>query len=79
MSDHLAVGDLYPVWWDTQSNPPNLARVLEIKPYRGRYPQFFDAVLRLTAPTTKLGWTEMAVNLKSGPSFGRVIHQKDNP
>lgn len=71
----LAVGDLYPVWWDTESTPPNMARVIEIRPYTGRYTQWFDAVLRLSAPRTRSGWLEQAVSLKDGPTHGRVIQQ----
>lgn len=60
----IKVGDLYPVWWSTESTPPNKARILEIKSYRGRYPQDFNAVLRLSAPGTKQGWLEMAVKIE---------------
>ena len=59
----LKVGDLYPVWWDTGDPAnPNMAWVLAIKPYTGRYDVWFDAVLRLSAPTRR-GWLEMAVKL----------------
>ncbi len=60
----LKVGDLYPVWWDTGDPAnPNMARVLAIKPYTGRYVEWFDAVLRLSAAGTRRGWLEMAVKL----------------
>ena len=59
-------GDFYPVWWTTdkrneQGQP--LARVIEVHPYYGRYPQHFNAVLRLHAPNTRRGWLEMPVQL----------------
>lgn len=62
----VQVGDLYPVWWSTdkrdgQGRP--LAKVIAILPYTGRYPQWFNAVLRLHAPDTRNGWLEMSVDL----------------
>lgn len=60
----IMVGDLYPVWWDTGSGTKNMARVLDVAPYLGRYPQHFTHVLRLHAPNTSRGWMEMAVELE---------------
>lgn len=63
---NLKVGDLYPVWWDTFDERPagdHLALVMEIKPYTGRYTQWFTHILRLAAPRTNRGWLEMSVNL----------------
>lgn len=58
----VKIGSLIPVWWDTQSDPPNMARVIEVLPYTGRYKDMFDVVLRLSDPGTKRGWLEMAYN-----------------
>lgn len=54
------------VWWhtgrtDAQGRP--VARVLAVLPYKGRYPEAFNAVLRLAAPQTRAGHLEMAVRL----------------
>lgn len=62
----MEVGALYPVWWATgkrNAEGTPLARVLAVLPYRGRYPQHFNAVLRLHAPNTASGQLEMAVQL----------------
>ena len=55
--------DVYPVWWSTGTKEPNMAAVLGVYPYKGRYTEYFNAVLRLAAPETKRGWLEMAVKL----------------
>ena len=48
------VGECIAVWWGSGG------RVLEVLPYTGRYPQWFTCVLRLSAPTTKSGYVDMA-------------------
>jgi hypothetical protein len=35
------------------------ARIIEIRLYTGRYPQWFTVILKLAAPQTKAGWVEM--------------------
>lgn len=62
----MQVGDSYPVWWATghrnaQGQP--IATVLAVLRYTGRYPESFNAVLRLRAPDTRNGHLEMAVHL----------------
>lgn len=60
----LKKGDPYPVWWNTGSEYINgwyTAKIIDIKPYKGAYPQYFTHVLQLTNPGTRRGWTEMAV------------------
>jgi len=47
------VGDEVPYWF-----APEGTRVLDVKPYAGRYPQWFCAVVRLDAPRTRRGWIE---------------------
>lgn len=64
----LRPGDLYPVWWWTP--PANMARIIEIQPYRGRYPEYFSHVLRLFSDT-KQGWLDMAVLLDDTITSGR--------
>jgi hypothetical protein len=57
------VGDKISVWWTTyekNDNGENIAVVLEIRDYIGPL-DFCDKILKLTAPTTKLGWIEMTV------------------
>jgi hypothetical protein len=57
---------MYPVWWATgQRNDHGqpMARVIQVLPYTGRYPQLFNAVLQLHAPDTRSGRLEMAVQL----------------
>jgi hypothetical protein len=55
----LKVGAKLHVWWNTGTSN-NMATVLAILPYTGRYTEHFDCVLRLTAPNTRAGWLEMA-------------------
>jgi hypothetical protein len=74
MGKPLAVGDYYPVWWETYSTPPNMARVLEISPYRGAYKQHFDAVLHLDMPSTKVGRISMTVSLAAGSVHGKILN-----
>lgn len=52
------VGDKIQVWWRTDDN--NRATILAVLPYTGKFPKFFNCVLRLTAPNTEKGYLEMA-------------------
>lgn len=61
------VGDEIKVWWFTNT-PNNMATIIEILPYKGLYKQFFDCVLKLTAPNTRWGWVEMSYNSKDFPN-----------
>lgn len=54
----MIVGNRYPTWFSDQ--PDGLSTILAIEPYRGR--EAFTHVLRLSAPRTRRGWLEMAVN-----------------
>jgi hypothetical protein len=64
MTAKVKVGDDFRVWWETGRKSADghywLARVLEVLPYTGKYPQFFTCVLVLEAPRTKRGKLEMA-------------------
>lgn len=65
MVEEFMIGDLYPVWWNTESDPPNMARIIEIRPYRGPYTDMMTHILKLSAPTTKRGWLEMTVHVNN--------------
>jgi hypothetical protein len=61
------VGREWPVWWDTEDGRPagsHKARILEVRAYTGCFIDAFTHTLRLTAPRTRRGWTEMAVHEK---------------
>jgi len=49
------VGDTVPYWF-----APEGTQVMDVRPYTGRYPQWFSAVVRLAAPRTRRGWLEAA-------------------
>lgn len=66
MTKPLAIGDMYPVWWETfnrdkDGNP--IARVMDIKQYTGRYTEHFTHDLKLDAPNTRNGYLIMSVKL----------------
>ena len=58
---NLRVGSKVQGWW-SQAAPGNMATVMEVLPYRGHFTEFYDCVLRLTAPNTGRGWLEMSYN-----------------
>ncbi len=53
------VGDRVSTWFS--GCPDGLSTVLHVEPYRGKYPQFFTHVLRVSAPNTVRGWMEMCI------------------
>lgn len=57
-SPKLKVGDRFHVWWRTDT-PDNMAIILAILPYNGLFKQYFNCVLKLTAPNTEKGYLEM--------------------
>lgn len=59
MDEAPKVGSQMTTWFSDRAD--GLSTVLAVEPYRGRYPQFFRWVVRLTAPRTRRGWMEMAV------------------
>lgn len=59
MSMTFEVGGKLETWFSCQSD--GLSTILEVQPYRGRYPQWFTHVLKVTAPRTSRGWLEVAV------------------
>lgn len=64
----IKVGDLYPVWWETfkkDEKGNNVATVKEIRPYKGRYTEFYTHDLTLEAPNTRKGTLVMPVQLDS--------------
>lgn len=50
----MKVGDQIDVWF-----PGGV--VIDWWPYRGKYPQWFKYVVRVTAPRTNRGWLEIVV------------------
>ena len=59
----VKVGDLYPTWFSGKNH--GCSTVLAILPYTGCYPQWFNCVLRLSAPNTSRKWIEMAIQQES--------------
>lgn len=62
------VGDLYPVWWDTEDGMPggqHKARIIEILPYKGPF-KFIKCIYRLHAPHTKKGRLDMSIEYGPG-------------
>lgn len=60
----VSEGDTHPVWWETGQRSADgtpVAKVMGVRPYTGRYPQFFTHVLQLSAPNTRRGWLEMTI------------------
>lgn len=69
---------VWPVWWETGDGRPagnHFARVLDAKPYDGKYKEFFSHVLKLEAPESERGWLEMSVDLR--PPTGKVDMQQE--
>ena len=59
MSEMPKVGDTYPTWFSDRED--GLSTIVAVRPYTGKYPQWFSWVLTLTAPRTKKGTLEMTV------------------
>lgn len=63
----INIPEMYPVWWETDVWDDNekryVAKVLGHETYSGRYPDFFNTVLKLEAPRTGAGYLKMAVKL----------------
>lgn len=53
------VGDYYPTWFSGRYDGRSV--VLEVRPYTGRFPQWFTWVVRVTAPRTDRQWMELCV------------------
>lgn len=56
------IGDKYPTWFSGEHD--NLSTIVHIKPYTGRFKQFFDLILTLTAKNTLKGTLEIPVSKK---------------
>jgi len=57
-------GDLIEVWWDTgivSTSGVNLAHVLAIEPYKGKYKEHFVRTATLSAPHTRSGKIKMSL------------------
>ena len=46
------VGHVIDYWFN------HVATILEVKPYKGLYPQWFKWFVKLSAPNTRRGWLE---------------------
>jgi hypothetical protein len=42
-------------WWESDG------RILEVRPYDGRYKDYFTWIVKVTAFNTKRGWLEIAI------------------
>ena len=58
----MKVGDKIETWFSDSFD--GLSVVLEIVPYRGRYPQWFTHTVTVTAPRTRARSIQMAVDLR---------------
>lgn len=55
------VGQLYPVWWDTEDGKEqHEARILGVRKYTGIFTEHYRYILKLSVPRTRRGWLEMA-------------------
>lgn len=64
MCQYKIVPTTWDVWW-AGDQPDGSASVLAVFPYDGVYKELFTHVLRLSAPNTRRGWLEMAVDLRT--------------
>ena len=53
-----AVGDEIRTWFS--GRPNGMSRVLAIRPYQGRYSQWYTHVIQASAAATDRGWMEFA-------------------
>jgi hypothetical protein len=56
MNIAVKVGDKIEFWGS--GSPDGLSTVLEIRPYTGRYPEYYNCVLKLSAKRVDRGWME---------------------
>lgn len=54
------VGKTIPTWFS--GNASGRSRIIDVRPYTGKYVTMFTHILVLTAPNTKIGQLEMAVH-----------------
>jgi hypothetical protein len=54
--DEPKVGDRTKYW--SSGREDGIATILEIRPYTGRYPQWFKYIVRLTSENIRKGWIE---------------------
>ena len=53
------IGDKINTWFSNQSD--GISTVTAVRPYTGRYKEWFTQVVTLTAPRTQRGLLEMAI------------------
>jgi hypothetical protein len=64
-------GDTLLYW--VSGTDDGISEVLEVLPYRGRYPNIFNCVLRLSAQRTMKGWVETAFVDECAKQKGLVL------
>lgn len=57
-------GDRFPVWFPPHGNSVKedgyyMAMIIDVRPYTGKYPQFFTQIVRVPAWRTGNGWLEL--------------------
>jgi hypothetical protein len=58
------VGDMIKTWW-----APNGALIQDIKPYQGKYNEYFKVDLTIHAPNTKVGYIVMPHSGERHPAY----------
>ena len=61
------IGDKMETWFSC--NEDSMSTVLGIRPYVGKYTQWFSWIVKVTAPSTRRGWMEMTVGPGSARRF----------
>ena len=61
--DKPEIGSKMETWFSDRDD--GMSTVVAVRPYTGKYPQWFTWVVTLTAPRTKKGTLEMAVECSS--------------
>lgn len=51
------VGQRIETWFSGEAD--GRSTVLAVRPYTGRYPEFFRYIVRVSAPRTRRGWMEL--------------------
>lgn len=67
-STMVNVGDKISTWFSDRAD--GLSTVLAVELYRGRYPQWFTHVARVTAPRTQRGWMEICLGPGASHRWG---------
>lgn len=57
-------GDLFPIWFPPFPDSVKVdgyyqAPIIEVRPYTGKYPQYFTQIVKIPAWRTNRGWMEV--------------------